>query len=108
LGEVVEMMMAKNREERYRNPDDLILDLKCLLQGEAPMLAQQKSETLANLAEGEFDGEEAASRGGGGGASESEMMEMAAIVNMRTNIIAALAILLGLAIVSNVILLVAR
>ena len=24
-------MMAKNRDKRYRNPDDLILDLKCLL-----------------------------------------------------------------------------
>jgi serine/threonine-protein kinase len=107
LGEVVEMMMAKNREERYRNPDDLILDLKCLLQGEAPMLAQQKSETLANLAEGEFDGEESVARGGGG-ASESEMIEMATIVNTRTNIIAALAILLGLSIVSNVIVLLAH
>ena len=34
LGVVVETMMAKNRDSRYRNPDDLILDLKCLLQGE--------------------------------------------------------------------------
>ena len=39
LGMVVETMMAKNRENRYRNPDDLILDLKCLLQGESPMIA---------------------------------------------------------------------
>ena len=36
LGMVVETMLAKNRENRYRNPDDLILDLKCLLQGESP------------------------------------------------------------------------
>ncbi len=106
LGEVVEMMMAKNREERYRNPDDLILDLKCLLQGEAPMLAQQKSDTLANLAEGEFDEANSGARGVGSGASEAEMIEMAAIVNNRTNIIAALAILLGLSIVSNVLVLV--
>src|SRR5262249_84471 len=34
LGEVVETMMAKNRENRYRNPDDLLIDFKCLLQGE--------------------------------------------------------------------------
>src|SRR5918997_1299830 len=39
LGEVVETMMAKNRENRYRSPEDLILDLKCLLQGESPMIA---------------------------------------------------------------------
>ncbi len=35
LGMVVETMMAKNRENRYRNPDDLILDLKCLLAGDS-------------------------------------------------------------------------
>ncbi len=55
LGVVVETMMAKNRENRYRNPDDLILDLKCLLQGESPMIAGQKPETLAVLAEGDID-----------------------------------------------------
>src|SRR5262249_55095338 len=44
LGVVVETMMAKNRENRYRNPDDLILDLKCLLQGESPIIATQKQD----------------------------------------------------------------
>src|SRR4051794_31780082 len=53
LGMVVETMMSKNRENRYRNPDDLILDLKCLLAGDSPMIAGQKPETLATLAEGE-------------------------------------------------------
>ncbi len=52
LGMVVETMMAKNRENRYRNPDDLILDLKCLLQGESPMIAGQKPDALAVLAAG--------------------------------------------------------
>ncbi len=98
LGVVVETMMAKNRENRYRNPDDVILDLKCLLQGDHPMIAEQKSDSLANLAEGEaMDGEE-----GGSQASEAEMLEMAAYVNSRTNIIAALAILLALSVVTNV------
>ena len=55
LGMVVETMMAKNRENRYRNPDDLILDLKCLLQGDSPMIAGQKPDTLATLAEGEAE-----------------------------------------------------
>jgi serine/threonine protein kinase len=60
LGEVVEFMMAKNRRERYQQPDDLILDLECLLAGEAPKLARQKIEasTLKVLAEGEEDEEE--------------------------------------------------
>ena len=39
VGEVIETMMAKNREDRYRHPNDLMLDLKCLLQGERPMIA---------------------------------------------------------------------
>jgi serine/threonine-protein kinase len=55
LGEVVEVMMAKDRHERYRHPDDLIIDLECLLSGEPPRLARQRIEptTLAALADGE-------------------------------------------------------
>jgi serine/threonine-protein kinase len=106
LGEVVETMMAKNREDRYRNPDDLLLDLKCLLQGDRPMIAEQKASTLAALAEGEAA--EDAESGLGGGASEAEMVEMAGVVNSRNNIIAALAILLGVSIVSNLLFLVMR
>jgi eukaryotic-like serine/threonine-protein kinase len=59
LGEVVEFMMAKERRQRYQKPDDLILDLECLLAGEAPKLARQKIEaSLAGLQEGEADEEE--------------------------------------------------
>jgi serine/threonine protein kinase len=67
LGEVVEFMMAKNRRERYQQPDDLILDLECLLAGEAPKLARQKIEasTLKVLADGEGDEEERVHRRGG-------------------------------------------
>jgi serine/threonine-protein kinase len=55
LGEVVEWMMAKDREQRYRNPDDLIIDLECLLSGDPPRLARQHlaAATLAQLATGE-------------------------------------------------------
>jgi serine/threonine-protein kinase len=55
LGEVVEVMMAKDRNERYRHPDDLIIDLECLLSGDPPRLARQRIEatTLAALAHGE-------------------------------------------------------
>ena len=55
IGMVVETMMAKNRDNRYRNPDDLILDLKCLIQGESPMIAAQNPDTLALLVKGEAD-----------------------------------------------------
>jgi serine/threonine-protein kinase len=60
LGEVVEVMMARDRSQRYRNPDDLILDLECLLNGEPPKLARQKIEaaTLQQLAEGDEEEDE--------------------------------------------------
>jgi serine/threonine-protein kinase len=61
LGEVVEFLMAKERRRRYRKADDLIIDLECLLSGEAPKLARQRIQaaTLAALGEGETEEEEA-------------------------------------------------
>jgi serine/threonine-protein kinase len=107
LGVVVETMMAKNRENRYRNPDDLIIDLKCLLGGERPMIAEQKSDALASLAEGEAaDGEEA--HYGGGGATDSEKRTMAGAVNLRTAIIGILSLLLGVSILTNIVMIVSR
>jgi serine/threonine-protein kinase len=55
LGEVVEVMMAKKRDERYPSPTELIADLDCLLRGEPPKLARQRFEAsvLESLAEGE-------------------------------------------------------
>jgi serine/threonine protein kinase len=60
LGEVVEFLMAKDRRRRYRNADDLIIDLECLLSGEGPKLARQRIQaaTLAGLSEGETDEDE--------------------------------------------------
>jgi serine/threonine-protein kinase len=57
LGEVVEFVMNKDRRRRYRKADDLIIDLECLLSGEAPKLARQQMQaaTLAGLSEGETD-----------------------------------------------------
>jgi serine/threonine protein kinase len=102
LGMVVETMMAKNREHRYQNPDDLILDIKCLQRGESPMIAGQKPETLESLAEGEFD--EQYRRG----ASEDELVELASYVKNRNNVIATMAMLLAVSVITNVILFVAR
>src|SRR5262249_16308188 len=60
LGEVVEFMMAKKRNDRYRAPDDLIIDLECLYHGDPPKIARQRLEasTLADLAQGEEDEED--------------------------------------------------
>lgn len=53
LGEVVEKMMAKRREERYQTPEEVITDLKRLLAGEPPLLARQQINmaVLAQLEE---------------------------------------------------------
>jgi predicted Ser/Thr protein kinase len=104
LGIVVETMMAKNRDQRYRNPDDLILDLKCLQQGESPMLAGQKTDALAGLAEGDATEDEAA----GSPLAESERVEMAGYLNSKNTIIAALAAFLGLSILTNIVVLLTR
>ncbi|HMB03949.1 MAG TPA: serine/threonine-protein kinase [Isosphaeraceae bacterium] len=101
LGVVVETMMAKNRENRYRNPDDLILDLKCLLQGEPPLIAGQEPDDLAALAEGDAEAMQQ-------GLGEQRMIELAGYVNSRNHIIAALAALLALSIITNVIFLTIR
>jgi serine/threonine-protein kinase len=102
LGMVVETMMAKNREQRYQTPDDLILDIKCLERGESPMIAGQKPETLLALAEGESDAEHRR------GASEDELVELASYVNNRNHLIATMAMLLAVSVITNLILFVAR
>src|SRR5579875_1136401 len=63
LGEVVEFLMAKDRRRRYQKAEDLIIDLECLLSGEAPKLArrQMQTATLAALSEGETEEEERSS-----------------------------------------------
>ena len=104
LGVVVETMMAKNRDNRYRNPDDLILDLKCLQQGESPIIAASKSDALAGLAEGDVSEDEVA----GSPLAESERVEMAGYINSRNTIIAALAAFLGLSILTNIVVLLTR
>jgi serine/threonine-protein kinase len=60
LGEVVELMMAKDRRERYRTPDDLLIDLQCLLDGQPPKLARERigAAMLKKLAVGDDEGED--------------------------------------------------
>jgi eukaryotic-like serine/threonine-protein kinase len=102
LGMVVETMMAKNREHRYQTPDDLILDIKCLQRGEGPMIAGQKPDTLLALAEGELDSERRRS------ASEEDLVQLASYVNNRNHLIATMAMLLAVSLITNLILFVVR
>lgn len=53
LGAIVRKLMAWNREDRYRSPDDLIFDLARMLRGARPLIAEFTSEALAPLALGE-------------------------------------------------------
>jgi len=42
VAEVVELMMAKKREERYPSTKELIIDLEAIAKGEAPLMARKR------------------------------------------------------------------
>ena len=54
VSEVIEVMMAKNRNDRYSNVQDLLLDLNAVRNGESPLRARKKFqvESLGKLQEG--------------------------------------------------------
>ncbi|MHC4985669.1 MAG: protein kinase domain-containing protein [Planctomycetota bacterium] len=54
MGEVVEVMLAKERERRYGSVTDLIVDLEALQQGRPPLQARRylSDAVLTGLAEG--------------------------------------------------------
>ncbi len=45
--EVIEVMMAKDRNKRYANTTDLIYDLEAVIKGEPPMQARQQIDILS-------------------------------------------------------------
>ncbi len=51
--EVIEMMMAKNRDDRYKNAKDMLVDLESIAKGESPLLARERldAKILTGLAE---------------------------------------------------------
>jgi len=53
LGAVVRKLMARTREERYRDPGDLIFDLTRMLRGDRPLIAELPVDALASLSTGE-------------------------------------------------------
>jgi len=53
IGEVVEVMMTKDRNQRYASTSDLLVDLKSIATGQPPLLARQriKADLLSGLAD---------------------------------------------------------
>ena len=53
MAEVIEMMMAKNRNDRYKNAKDVLMDLECIAKGQPPLLARERLDAhlLTSLAE---------------------------------------------------------
>jgi len=62
VGEIIEVMMAKDRDERYASTSDLLQDLKAVSKGEAPMQARKKFE-VSNLAALEAGADDASAPG---------------------------------------------
>jgi serine/threonine-protein kinase len=54
VGEIIEVMMAKSRDDRYPSMQDVINDLESVAAGEAPMQAREKYDhnLLENLTSG--------------------------------------------------------
>jgi serine/threonine-protein kinase len=55
LSEVIEIMMAKDREDRYKNAKELLVDLEALRRGETPLQAHKRFDMamLEQLEQGE-------------------------------------------------------
>jgi serine/threonine protein kinase len=55
VSEVIEIMMAKHREDRYNNVEELLMDLEALRQGHPPLQAHKRLdvEMLEKLEEGD-------------------------------------------------------
>jgi serine/threonine-protein kinase len=55
VSEVIEIMMAKHREDRYNNVEELLMDLEALRQGHPPLQAHKRFDVsmLEQLEEGD-------------------------------------------------------
>lgn len=54
ISEVIEVMMAKNKEDRYKNMEELLIDLQAVRDGSPPVIARQRfnMEALEKLENG--------------------------------------------------------
>lgn len=60
ISEVIEIMMAKKKSDRYNNAEELLIDLESIRQGQPPVVAHQRFDVsaLEQLEEGEAVTEE--------------------------------------------------
>lgn len=100
LSEIVEVMMAKKRQDRYRTTRDLIVDLELVAKGEQPLQAHKHIDTvLTDLAKAEQTSQTV----------EPQMQPMVPSNTTSTtslsqnNIIILLSVLLGLSVLGNLI-----
>ncbi|MBI3464362.1 MAG: serine/threonine protein kinase [Planctomycetes bacterium] len=102
LGEVVETMMARDRRSRYATPQDLIIDLRNLLEDKPPVIAREKigATTMASLAEGD----EAEATATSVDQFNRTLEQLAAQVNRSRILISVLGGLLGLALLTILVL----
>jgi serine/threonine-protein kinase len=95
IGEMVEVMMAKDRDRRYQNPGTLLMDLESLLAGQPPKVASQQhsQSALYDLAEGEV---------------EDEPNAISRVVGVHPVWLAVLGGILGLSLILNIVLILSR
>jgi len=104
IGELVEVMMAKRRQERYQNTQDLLLDLEAVSHGTPPLQARQRydAELLEELAQGQGAdrSETGGQRGGRSGNFEPASVNWTVLIILGTVLLASIAL--------NMVLLVSR
>jgi serine/threonine-protein kinase len=101
LGEVVEVMMAKDRAHRYGSTSDMLLDLEAIAAGEPPLQARKQFDAsmLTGLA-AEAPQEEPASEG-----SDTEPLARPSTKNLHLLLIV-LGVALGISVLLNLLLIV--
>jgi serine/threonine-protein kinase len=99
VGEVVEVMMAKDRNRRYMSTGDLLMDLEAISRGEPPLQARKQidANVLSGLAAGEQAEEE----------EDEEIIEEAPSGNLVAYLII-LGAALAVSLILNIVLLVTR
>lgn len=101
VSQVIEMMMAKGRPQRYKDAKDLLIDLRAVAKGDQPVLAGRefREMDLASLATAEATAptvipEDSSSDGSGGGSAPLIVliaMGVALAVSLVINVVQALA-----------------
>ncbi len=104
VAEVIEVMMAKKRENRYNSTEDLLKDLQAVQRGEAPLQARRRVDphVLRNLAKMEKDASKQVAEPDVDSINSETVLQVSAADQTRSIII----ILMGVALVLETILLV--